>query len=58
MRAAYADGRLSHADYVTLRRQLVEAVTESLELEAGHWEALAAFERACGTTNGILKEVR
>lgn len=48
VREAYADGRLPHAEYLALRRQLVDAVVEGLEHEAEHWRAVAALERAGG----------
>ncbi len=58
VRAAYADGRLPHADYVSLRRQLVDAVRDALEMEEAHWTTRAAFERAIGTTLEKSGEVR
>lgn len=58
VRAAYADGRLGYTDYLALRQQLSDAVRESLELEARHWEALAALERAWGMTVESVGEVR
>lgn len=58
VREAYADGRLPHADYLALRRQLVDAVREALDLEANHWQSLAALERACGVPLESMGEVR
>lgn len=58
VREAYADGRLPHAEYLALRRQLVDAVRLALDLEANHWQSLAALERACGVPLESMGEVR
>jgi len=56
VREAYADGRLPHAEYLALRRQLVDAVVEGLEHEAEHWRAVAALERAAGEDLDAMRE--
>lgn len=57
VREAYADGRLPHAEYLVLRRQLVDAVRDGLDREADHWRALAELERASGMDLGSMGEV-